>query len=93
MGPVKTQKIQKLVNMHSSKPGVADRDIEKMKEAMNELVGAIDSKVIAETKAANLLICASFLEFLNIKKKYGILSLCENGISTQVALSIGYCSR
>jgi hypothetical protein len=73
--------------------GVSDTDKELIKKGINQLVGAIEKRAVAEMNAASMRVCAGYADFFKVQEKYGIPSVYDGGIATQVALSMGYCSR
>jgi hypothetical protein len=73
--------------------GVSDTDKEFIKKGINELVGEIEKRAVAEMNTASMRVCAGYADFFKVQEKYGIPSVYDGGIATQVALSMGYCSR
>lgn len=73
--------------------GVSDFEKQVISEGIKDLVGAIESRAIAELMAANLGKCAGLNDFVKAKIEYSFPSVNEEGHATQVALSIRYCSR
>ena len=81
------------IGEYKFKPGVSETVQWEIKQGINNLVEEIEKKGIEEMKAANMRICVGYADFFRVQEKYNFPSLYEGGISTQVALSIGYCSR
>lgn len=73
--------------------GVSEWKKLEINQEINNLVGEVERKAIDEINAANLSVCVGYADFFRVQEKFDLPSLNVGGIATQVALSIGYCSK
>ena len=82
------------IDEYAFKDGVSNLEKQNIKDEINKLVGDIESRAVSAMESANLHICAAYADFSSVKERYGLLSVHDGGIATQVlALTVGYSSR
>jgi hypothetical protein len=73
--------------------GTSEERKQEIKDGVNKLVQDMEQRGLAEMGAANLRVCAGYMDFFKMQDKFNLPSMVYGGIATQFALSIWYSSR
>jgi hypothetical protein len=73
--------------------GTSEETKQEIKDGVNLLVQDMEQRGLAEMGAANLRVCAGYIDFFKLQDKFNLPSMVCFGIGTQFALSTWYTSR